>query len=187
MSRKVVVNIDDFCDSEWPIMNCLFTLKERYPDFKVTLFTIPFRTSHAHLSDAKKAGWIEVAVHGFNHSPQEMLTLSKEDIIKGFSRIDFSMFVRGFRAPYWLMNEMVIECCNEFRMWLAIHHTKNPDSWKDLAKYGYYYPRDMDNFECWYAHTYNIKDELPNLLKKWSPDQEFAFVSEAVEDGKLEI
>jgi hypothetical protein len=91
------------------------------------------------------------------------------------------LFTRGFRAPYWLMNEQVIECCNQYGMWLAIHHTKNPETWKALAKHGYYYPRDTDDFKCWYAHTYNIKDELHDLLTKWPEDQEFSFVSEAIE------
>jgi SAM-dependent methyltransferase len=181
MSRKVVFNIDDFCDNDWQIMDYLFVLKEKYPGFKVTLFTISSRISIDHLSTAKKMGWIELPVHGFNHSPKEMLTLSKINIAKGFSEIDFSMFARGFRAPYWLMTEQCIECCNEFKMWVAIHHTKNNPAWKNLCEYGYYYPIDRDDFECWYAHTYNVKDELPNLLEKWPSDQQFVFVSEALQ------
>jgi hypothetical protein len=178
--RRIVVNVDDFCDRDWGIMDHLFALREKYPGFKITLFTIPFRTSQAHLQEAKDTGWIELAVHGLHHSPREMLGLSKSAVLDGFSKIDFSVFARGFRAPYWLMNEETIDCCNQFRMWIAPHHTKNPLSWRALAKGGYYYPRDTDYFECWYAHTYDTKRELPGLLEKWPVEQEFAFVSEAV-------
>ena len=179
--RKIVFNIDDFCDRDWPIMDHLFALKKRYPNFKVTLFTIPFKISREHLLEAKSTGWIELAVHGFTHIPKEMLVLNREEIVKGFSTIDFSLFTRGFRAPYWLLNEEVIECCNLFKMWVALHHTKNDGSWKNLCQHGYYYPRDTENLECWYAHTYDIKNELAGLLKKWEPDREFAFVSEAIQ------
>ncbi len=193
MKKAVVFNVDDFCDNEWGLMDCFEAMKARYPKFKVTLFTISFKISHEHLVTMAEAGWIETAVHGFNHIPNkdmrgEMLTLSKEKVLEGFSKLDFSLFTRGFRAPYWLMSEETIECCNQFGMWVAIHHTKNPVEWRSLAKHGYYYPRNTNAFECWYGHTYDIRRELPGLLEKWPVDQEFAFVSEAVQmETKLNL
>jgi len=187
MSQKIIFNIDDFCDNEWGIMEYLNTLKNRYPDFRVTLFTVPFKISTENLLIAKETGWIELAVHGFNHIPDEMLILGKEEILEGFSKVDFSIFTKGFRAPYWLLNEQVIECCNKFGLWVALHHQKNESSWRTLCEHGYYYPKAQNGFKCWYGHTYDIREKLSELLEIWPEDQKFGFVSEAIQKEAIEM
>lgn len=179
ISQKVVFSVDDLCDHTWPSMDALFTLKKRYPNLKVTLFAIPFKTSLDRLLTIKKIPWIEVAVHGLDHSYREMLFLSKEEILEGFSKIDFFIFEKGFKAPHWRLNEQVIGCCNEFKMWVALHGDYR--SLKHLCKYGYYFTTNTGHFASWYSHTYDIKRYLPMLLERWPLSQKFAFVSEAIE------
>jgi hypothetical protein len=180
---RVVISIDDLCDDWWD-MESLFILKEKYPNFKATVFTIPFRVDTNDLSILNDLGWIELAVHGLKHeSLDEMLMLPKEEILDAFGKINFSIFARGFKAPGWRLDEKVIECCNEFGMWVALHGKH--EQWKGLCRHGYYFTTNKNGHGCWFGHTHDVEDNyvrkaLPMLLKRWSVDQEFAFVSEAI-------
>ena len=50
-------------------LNYLFWWKSKYPRFKISLFTIPNRTSREMLRLLEPhRDWIELLVHGFNHS-----------------------------------------------------------------------------------------------------------------------
>lgn len=182
--EKIVVSIDDFCDRWWP-MDELLALKKRYPNFKATLFTIPFKTTLEFLYGVAELGWLEIAIHGFHHDDlDEMLMLSRQEIIEGFLKIDFSVYARGFKAPGWRLDEDVIKCCNEFGMWIALHG--NHRQWKGLCKRGHYFTTEKEGYGCWFGHARDVEDNyikkaLPVLLKRWRPEQGFAFVSEAIE------
>lgn len=66
--KLAIVEADDFCD-RWDRngLNMLFYWKSKYPKFKISLFTIPDRTSPEFLKQVKKLDWIEICVHGYNH------------------------------------------------------------------------------------------------------------------------
>src|SRR3990167_6719133 len=65
--RKIaIVEADDFQNRyDRNGLNFLFYWKAKYPKFKITLFTIPEKTSNELLCGLPS--WIEIAVHGFNH------------------------------------------------------------------------------------------------------------------------
>jgi len=182
--RRTIFHIDDFSDRHYRCVEEMFALKKRYPKFKVTLFAIPFKTSEDHLSEMKKLDWVELAVHGFKHnSNDEMLLLSRDEIIKFFSRVDFATFVKGFKAPGWRINKTGVEICNELGLWIALHR-KHLLSLAPLCSNGFYvYGR---RYDAWHSHAGDaednwVKKDLPMLLKRWPVDQEFIFVSEAIE------
>jgi hypothetical protein len=182
--RRTIFHIDDFSDRHYRCIEEMFALKKRYPKFKATLFTIPFKTSEDHLSEMKKLDWVELAVHGFKHnSNDEMLLLSRDEIIKFFSRVDFGTFVKGFKAPGWRINKTGVEICNELGLWIALHR-KHLLSLAPLCSNGFYiYGR---RYDAWHSHAGDaednwVKKDLPMLLKRWPVDQEFIFVSEAIE------
>lgn len=69
IKKYAIVEADDFQDRyDRNGLNFLFHWKVKYPKFKITLFTIPDRTSPEMLELINKnRDWIELAVHGFNH------------------------------------------------------------------------------------------------------------------------
>ncbi|MGH2613356.1 MAG: hypothetical protein ACRDFB_09970 [Rhabdochlamydiaceae bacterium] len=84
-------------------LNMLFYWKAKYSKFKISLFTIPNRTSREMIALLKReSDWIELLVHGFSHSSNFECfdwdyTRTKELIEpcleKGYKRI--------FKAPGW--------------------------------------------------------------------------------------
>lgn len=67
--KLAIVEADDFQD-RWDRngLNFIFAWKAKYPKFKITLFTIPNRTSQIMLDLIyQHREWIELAVHGWDH------------------------------------------------------------------------------------------------------------------------
>lgn len=69
IKKHAIVEADDFQDRyDRNGLNFLFHWKTKYPKFKITLFTIPDRTSPELLQLLfMHQDWIQLAVHGFNH------------------------------------------------------------------------------------------------------------------------
>ena len=100
MSRKIVLNFDDFCD-ENNKLNLLYKLKEALPKLKVTLFVIPMKTSLDLLHKVSLIDWIEMAMHGLYHTPKEFGMYDKEtaiEKIKEAEDITQGLLVKGFKC-----------------------------------------------------------------------------------------
>jgi len=104
------------------------TMRDRYPNFKVTYFTIPWDirfnidnkqgtpvTEYPdfcdHVKQAVDDGWMEIALHGLTHAPQEFLSLTYDEAKKR-AMIGLKLFENKgiktnglFKAPFWLLNE----------------------------------------------------------------------------------
>jgi len=67
--RKIaIVEADDFQNRyDRNGLNFLFYWKSKYPKFKITLFTIPDKTSIEFINPIYDQDWIELAMHGWNH------------------------------------------------------------------------------------------------------------------------
>jgi hypothetical protein len=111
---QAIVEADDFQDRyDRNGMNFLFYWKTKYPNFKITLFTIPDRTSPELLElVARNSDWIELAVHGFNHESNfECYGWSYEKTKALMHRVykmqptehqsDSSFYKKIFKAPGW--------------------------------------------------------------------------------------
>ena len=104
-------------------------LRERYPDFRVTFFTIPWdirfspATNGTPITDekykdwctyVKKAvddGWMEIGIHGLTHAPREFEHLSYDETKKRvlvaqkmFANVGIPI-TNLFKAPYWLLSK----------------------------------------------------------------------------------
>lgn len=67
--ETAIVEADDFMD-QWDRngLNFLFNWKAKFPKFKITLFTIPNRTTKEFRElISRHDEWIQFAVHGWNH------------------------------------------------------------------------------------------------------------------------
>lgn len=67
--KFAIVEADDFMD-QWDRngLNFLFYWKAKYPKFKISLFTVPNRTTPEMIDLVMKhSDWIELLIHGWNH------------------------------------------------------------------------------------------------------------------------
>jgi peptidoglycan/xylan/chitin deacetylase (PgdA/CDA1 family) len=179
--RSVAFDIDDFSD-RWNCLQELMRLRERYPRFKTTLFTIPYKTDEALTDTVKRFPWIELAVHGFTHEPNdEMLHLRENEIAHSLAVIDGKTYVKGFKSPGWYISASVVNACNEKGYWVAMREEDRP--FAAQCKHGYYIAGEK--YDYWHGHSHNVcnnglRECLHDLLRLWPREQEFKFVSEAV-------
>lgn len=120
---KLAFEIDDF----GPVnhnLGILEDIHEHFPNFKITLFTVPwdirfgrnFRESapvtlekfKPWVAAVNKADWMEIALHGLAHSPMEFAELSYEGAtkrivvgMKMFENVGIKNFTKIFKAPQW--------------------------------------------------------------------------------------
>ena len=114
--------MDDLCDATAHRLPLLEAVKARHPQFKVTLFTIPDRTSDETIAKYKEHDWIALAPHGWRHTRGECLTWTayeaKAKLMQAKGRgIDAPVF----RAPAWLINRPTYEACRDLNITIADH------------------------------------------------------------------
>ena len=106
-----IVEADDFMDQyDRNGLNFLFYWKAKYPKFKISLFTVPNRTSKEMRDLISRHGdWIELLVHGFNHESnfecygwdfQKTKDLMHR-IYKMTGEHDSTIYKKIFKAPGW--------------------------------------------------------------------------------------
>jgi len=134
----------------------LLTLKEHYPDMKLSLFTIPY-DYELEMSDLKvtkddaikkinaNKDWLEFIPHGLTHFPKEFEKSDRESTIAYIQNVIPEMvksgipedrIVKGFCAPMWLWNQDVVDVLNEYGWWGAVDRNQ-PDMLKPKKFYQY--------------------------------------------------
>jgi hypothetical protein len=123
--RYFVVDFDDYCDSTMAdTIGPLTQLKEQYPLLKVTLFTIPSRTSPQTIAAAEALGdWVALAPHGYFHTRGECLAWSDEEAYKKIKAArDMGLTAPIFRAPGWLLDGDTYIACQKLDISVASHN-----------------------------------------------------------------
>lgn len=121
--RTYCVEMDDLCDIVADrALSQLLSVKEKYPEFVCTLFTIPNRTSDETIAKFKEHPWIALAPHGWHHTRGECLTWPAHE---ADAKITLAR-ARGidapvFRAPGWLINRATYEACRDLAIVIADH------------------------------------------------------------------
>jgi len=135
---KVIFDLDDF-----QIGNALENLKkikEHFPQFKCTAFTIPMNINlitgeitmkkyKQWIEAVKECDWIEIALHGFNHlPPPEMKEFERdgkiykvnkkraEEIIRAGENLLKQLelpFVKVWKSPFWETSDEAYEVLKE--------------------------------------------------------------------------
>lgn len=111
--RKVaIVEADDFQDKyDRNGLEMLFYWKAKYPKFKITLFTIPNKTSQEMMNlIGKHSDWIELAVHGWDHDSNYECWgwdyQKTRDLIARLYRFGpQNAYVNIFKAPGWMITD----------------------------------------------------------------------------------
>jgi len=208
--KTVSLDLDDFSVLN-NRMDLLLEIKDHYPDFKVSLFTIPFdyrvETNPQAITLRDKSlklikenlDWMEIIPHGLTHMQEEMKNcdyytfrdLVLPSIGEAFKK-DGLPFVKGFKAPYWLWNEDVIRSLDEAKWWGASDRNQ-PDMLR--TKLNYTYTHSLD--EPFYESTNEVlnlhghidgtsSNDLENCLLSVLKlrDVEWKFASEFVKEDK---
>lgn len=189
-------------------LELLLKLKEHFPDFKVSLFTVPldtetnwgaFRIREESLQRIKDClDWIQIIPHGLNHnSSREMdgcdYHLFKDKIIpqikEAFDK-DRLPFVKGFCAPHWRWSEGVVRALDEEGWWGAVN-AREPNMLPPKRFYKYSHCLDEPYLESGletlklHGHIYGTRNDLgkcfANLLKL-PPSVEWHFVTDFLEE-----
>jgi hypothetical protein len=130
----------------------LLKLREYYPTFKVSLFTVPFDIKHKEgnrqeaLTKIKTClDWIQIIPHGIYHNSSEMRRCSYQQFkdhvipaITSYFNNDGLPFVKGFCAPHWNWNTNVVRCLDDMGWWGAISPKRlDMPSTKKFYQYSY--------------------------------------------------
>lgn len=181
-NKTVVFDLDDLCD-QWDIWDKIHEWREATPNGKVTLFAIPRRISDGLLKRYLDLPWVEVAMHGWHHARWECLYWTWEDAEEKMKRAADRGFVRGFKAPGWVITPEVYEGARKAGFWVA-DHSRNVDIYGDLDVPTYVYnDKKSHGVIAAHGHTHNVCDNgLEEAYDRFLfPESvDFKFVSEVV-------
>lgn len=118
-----VVDFDDLCDTVADrSLYLLQQVKARHPNFKVTLFTIPDRTSPETVAKFKAHDWIALAPHGWRHTRGECLAWAAyEAEAKLKAAQEKGIDAPAFRAPAWVISRPIYEVCRDLGITVCDH------------------------------------------------------------------
>jgi len=121
--KVYIIDFDDYCDNTVSCLYILEEIKNKYPDFKCTLFTIPSRCNMTTIDRAKSLGdWIALAPHGYFHTKGECLGWTAEETVDKI-RLAAAAGIDApiFKAPAWLLDAEVYEACKQLDYVVASH------------------------------------------------------------------
>jgi hypothetical protein len=206
--KKIVLDFDDYSilRSRPDLMK---QLKEFYPGLKVSMFTIPYdyeyETSDLRLfrDEALKyihenLDWIQIIPHGLLHKPREFELADKEAMELSLKAIDDQFkrdglpYVKGFKAPYWLWNQDVVDVLDR-EGWFGAVDPNQPQMIRTKRYYEYtdsidtpFWKVDKEIYKL-HGHmtlpsSNNIDDCFLNLMKM-PRDAEFYFVTDFIDEN----
>lgn len=207
--KKVALDLDDFSVLN-NRMDLLLKVREHYPDFKVSLFTIPFDAQIESNPQArtlrdkslelihKNLDWIQIIPHGLTHMQNEMANVDYyqfRDLVlpaidEAFTK-DGLPYVKGFKPPYWLYNADVVRVLDE-RGWFTATDRNQPEMLKGKRNYQYTHSLEEPFFESTkdtillHGHIDGVsKNDLEeNFLNlfKFKEDIEWHFITDYIEE-----
>jgi hypothetical protein len=108
---NIIFSLDDFSEEKmtktrWKY---ILNLKNRFPELKITMYTVPLLCSEDWLKWIKNTyPWIELHYHGSDHKNKDEW-LGKTF----FSPSCPDVFFRGFKAPWYRMNQKTANWFND--------------------------------------------------------------------------
>jgi hypothetical protein len=202
--QKVCLDLHD-----WSVVNnrldLLLRLRDHFPSFKVSLFTVPIEDKQDwgsyliredFLNEIKKhLDWIQIIPHGLRHDRSEMLGCSylifKNEIVPkirwAFEELELP-FVEGFCAPHWRWSKGVVEVLDELGWWGAVD-PRQPDM--PCPKRFYKYSHAIDSIDLTqeilklHGHVYGTKNDLGrcfNNLLSLPQSVEWHFITDFLEE-----
>lgn len=200
---KVCLDLHDFSVVNNRLL-WLLTLKDHFPGFKVSLFTVPidqesdfgaYTVRNEFLREIKKnLSWIQIIPHGLLHTRNEFIDTTYEQMKEIMTKIDVEFksdglpYEKGFCAPHWRWNEGVVKALDEAGWWGAV----DPRQTRMIRPKRYYiYSHTIDsNLSSGdmklHGHIYGTKNDLAHCfdnLMTLPKDTEWHFVTDFIEGG----
>lgn len=124
MTKTCCVDFDDLCDQTMDRIPTLLELKQKYENFRVTLFTIPMRISDENIKQLEQyKDWMQLAPHGWRHTRGECLAWNADEAkAKIEAAWELGIDAPVFRAPGWLLDGDVYQACQELGYVVASHN-----------------------------------------------------------------
>lgn len=200
---KVCLDLHDFSVVN-NRLDLLMKLKERYSDFKVSLFTIPVDKrmdwgAYLVRGDFLRAirenlDWIQLIPHGYSHSGSEMrncdygtMKLKIMPAIQEAFEKDGLLFEKGFCAPHWKWSNGVVMALDEAGWWGAVDK-KQPNMQSTKRFYRYSHTIDellIGKVLKMHGHVYGTRNDLGRCLDNLFTiplSVEWCFVTEFLEE-----
>jgi peptidoglycan/xylan/chitin deacetylase (PgdA/CDA1 family) len=201
---KVAIEYDDFSPVNHHL-DLLEKAKEHFPNFKVTLFTVPWDVQFSRtmqdsapitlekfkpwVDAVNKCDWMEIALHGLTHAPLEFSELSYEGAMKRivigmkmFENRKIKNFTKVFKAPMWSISVEAKRAAKDLGFVVVEDGYYNWNLANDEP--------NADAKEPYIMHghiqdvTGNGLEETFHSLMKLPPDTEFMFLSEVLNASK---
>lgn len=205
--RKIAIMESDDTEDHFDRngLNYLFYWKAKYPRFKISLFTIPGKTSREMVALLEKLDWIELLVHGFTHSSNfECFDWDYEKTIELMTPL--THYKKIFKAPGWTITpdlcgyparedqliskdkQAVYKALDDMNFVVTDRHYNKPRR----LEYGRYICVDC-NPDIIHMHTWPMPQGAePNGYPQvevngtpWDHETQFYFMSEAYEEGLI--
>jgi len=205
-AMKVCLDLHDFSVVNNRLL-WLYALKEKFPQFKVTLFTVPideeqnwgpYTIRNQYLKEIKEnLDWMELVPHGLYHNSSyeaEGIDYAhfKHEMVPAIEqafREDGLPFEQGFCAPHWRWSSHITKALDDMGWWGAIDRDKKMHRPKRFYQYNYllnepFWESDEPVLKL-HGHIYGTKNDLglcfDNLLKL-EPPIEWCFASEVLDE-----
>src|SRR3990167_9603213 len=201
---KVCLDLHDFSVVN-NRLDLLLKLKQRYPGFKASLFTVPvdgkedwgpYLIRKQLLEEVKKhLDWIQIIPHGLMHDGSEMKSCGYNtfkkfiipEIEKAFEK-DGLPYIKGFVSPHWRWNNEIVRVLNEMGWWGAID-PRQPDMACPSVFYRYSHCIDeiLPDVEVLklHGHVYGTRNDLGKCFEnicKLPASAEWHFVTDFLEE-----
>ena len=180
MNNYIIFDFDDW-SIEHDCREQLKSLKKINKNFKVTLFTVPGKTTLEMLKWAKdNENWVRLGVHGWLHNDNyECLEWTMDQCMKVLQFCHKHGFDSVFKAPGWQISDGCYEACRRFGMIVADqpYNTERRPNGLFVYEVG-------DN--SYHGHTWDcgcgngIYEDWDNIYNKVIEYKEFKFISEAI-------
>jgi len=168
------IDADDFHEGNHRL-ELLKLIKEKIPNFKISLFTVPMLCSAEWLNEMRKIEWIDMIPHGEYHpDPYECSEWTYKQSKEYLRRIEPLGLTKGFKAPGWQISHGMYKALLEGGYWVADQPYNNNRRPKELPVYL------LDSSEKHHFHVQNvcgngIEESLQKILKLRG---EFRFIKE---------
>jgi len=200
---KIALEFDDFSPRNTSF-GVLEDIKDHYPKFKVTMFTVPWEIRFGEQTPIteskftpwvealkKSEDWLEIALHGMTHAPLEFAELSMEAAHKRIV-VGQKMFenrgiklAKVFKAPQWEISQGAIDAANELGFDVCHDHYYNWNLAEECPFTKEQIEKD-DGIIIAHGHVQRVcgngLEEVAHRILQLPPETEFIFISEALKD-----
>ncbi len=173
-------------DDVWPGHDALARLHDLHdlrPDFRATVFACPGLGDDDYWDSFPD--WLELAVHGWTHSPLECAEWTLSDICRVI-RDKSAGFVEGFKAPFWTISDDCYTGLAQAGWWVADHpdnHGRRPEGIRCNV---------VGGPDHWHGHIGNdcgngIEETFDHVVRLAEEAESFEFMSECVSSWKRAV